>query len=169
MPQFSVNTIAEVSVALAGFSGLAAAFRTRQMRDWAEWERIWFWYILTWSLGSLLFALLPGVLDGLRVSPATSWVLCNVGLAAFILGAVGYGARRGLRLHRSGVSHPRAVVTSLALLPAIAAALLLVASLAASGPPAQGAFQLGLFITVGLACGSFFLFLQHPLSEQDTE
>jgi hypothetical protein len=165
LPQFSLDTIAEVSVALAGFSGLAAAFRTRSMRDWAEWERIWFWYILTWSLGSLLFSLLPGVLGGLGVGAAAAWPASNLSLGLFIAVGVAHGARRGLRLQRSGSVHPRGGLTSLALLPALAAVTLLLLSLLGIGSSPSGAYQLGLFVTLGLACGSFFLFLQYPLTE----
>ena len=165
MPEFSLNTIAEVSVTLAGFSGLAAAFRTRQMRDWAEWERIWFWYILTWSLGSLLFSLLPGIFGSLGVPPAAGWALCSLFLALFIAGAVGLGARRGWRLYRLGVLHPRVGITSAALIPAVFAVASLLLSLVGVGVPVIGAYQFALFVTLGLACGSFFLFLQHPLSD----
>ena len=165
MPEFSLDTIAEVSVTLAGFSGLAAAFRTRQMRDWAEWERIWFWYILTWSLGSLLFSVLPGVFGSLGVASAPGWALCSIFLALFIAGAVGLGARRGWRLYRLGILHPRSGITSAALLPAVGAIALLLLSLFGLGVPVFGAYQFALFVTLGLACGSFFLFLQYPLSE----
>ena len=165
LPQFSFDTIAEVSVALAGFSGLAAAFRTRRMRDWAEWERIWFWYILTWSFGSLLFSLLPAVLGGLGLAPSGAWALSSLFLALFILAAIGFGARRGSQLHRLGSFHPRWGATAAALFPAVGAAALLVCSVAGAGVSPLGAYQLALFVTLGLACGSFFLFLQYPLSE----
>ena len=165
MPEFSLDTIAEVSVTLAGFSGLAAAFRTRPMRDWAEWERIWFWYIVTWSLGSLLFSLLPGVLGSLGVGPPVGWTLCAVFLALFITAAVGLGARRSWRLYRLGVLHPGSGIVSAAPLSLLGAAALLFLSLFGVGPPISGAYHLALFVTLGWACGSFFLFLQYPLSE----
>ena len=165
LPQFSFDTIAEVSIAIAGFSGLAAAFRTRRMRDWAEWERIWFWYILTWSFGSLLFSLLPPVLGGLGLAPSGAWALSSLLLALFILGAVGLGARRGSQLHRLGSPHPRWGATAAAALPALGAAALLLGSVAGVGVSPLGAYQLALYVTLGQACGTFLLFLQYPLSE----
>ena len=141
LPQFSFDTIAEVSVALAGFSGLAAAFRTRRMRDWAEWERIWFWYILSWSFGSLLFSLLPAVLGGLGLVPSVVWSLSSLLLALFILASVGFGARRGSQLHRLGVLHPRWGTTAVALLPALSAATLLVCSVAGVGVSPSGVYR----------------------------
>ena len=165
LPEFSLDTIAEVSVALAGFSGLAAAFRSRTMREWMKWERIWFWYILAWSFASLLFSLLPAALGGLGVRPSSAWPLCNVSLAVFIAAAIGHGVRQGWRLHRIGVPHPQPLLTSAALLPAAAAVVLLLSSLAGFGPPPLGAYQYALFVTLGLACGSFLLFLQYPLSD----
>jgi hypothetical protein len=164
MPQF-LDTIAQVSVAIAGFSGLAAAFRTRRMRDWVEWERIWFWYILTWSFGSLLFSLLPPVLEGLGLAPSGAWVLSSLFLVLFILAAVGLGARRGAKLHRLGTLHPRWGATAAAALPALGAAALLLGSVAGVGVSPSGAYQLALFVTLGQACFSFLLFLQYPLSD----
>jgi hypothetical protein len=165
LPHFSFDTIAEVSVALAGFSGLAAAFRTRRMRDWAEWERVWFWYILSWSFGSLLFSLLPSVLGGLGLAPSVVWSLSSLMLALFILASVGFGARRGRQLHRLGAFHPRWGTTAIALVPALSTAVLLVCSVTGIALSPSGAYQLGLFVTLALACGSFFLFIQYPLSE----
>jgi hypothetical protein len=165
VPEFSLDTIAEVSVALAGFSGLAAAFRSRNMRDWAEWERIWFWYILAWSFTSLLFSLLPAALGGLGIASASVWLFCNLSLAVFIGAALGHGTLRGQRLHRAGVTHPQPLLTSVAVLPAVAAVALLLLSLAGLGPPPLGAYQFALLVTLGLASGSFMLFLQYPLSE----
>jgi hypothetical protein len=135
------------------------------MRDWAEWERIWFWYILIWSFGSLQFSLLPAVLGGLGVRPSGAWAFSSLFLALFILAAVGLGARRGRQLHRLGAFHPRWGATAAALLPAVGAAALLVCSVAGVGVSPSGAYQLALFVTLGLASGSFILFLQYPLSE----
>ena len=130
-----------------------------------EWERIWFWYILAWSFVSLLFSLLPAALGGLGFGPSTAWPLCSVSLAIIIVVAISHGIRRGWRLHRSGVAHPQPLLTSATLLPAVAAVALLLSSLAGLGPPPSGAYQYALFVTLGLACGSFLLFLQYPLSE----
>jgi hypothetical protein len=165
LPEFSLDTIAEVSVALAGFSGLAAAFRRKSMREWAEWERVWFWYILAWSFVSLLFSILPAALGGLGIGPSSAWLFCNVFLAISIGVAIGHGVLRGLRLHCTGLAHPQPGLTSAALLPAVAAVALLLSSVAGVGPPPSGAYQFALFVTLGLACGSFLLFLQYPLSE----
>jgi hypothetical protein len=164
LPLFSFDTIAMVSIALAGFSGLTAAFRSRPMQEWVEWERIWFWYILIWSIGALMFSLLPAVLGGLGIASSLVWTVCSVSLALFILAGLALGARRGIKLHGHGVFHPRWAATAATLLPAISAIALLFCSVAGVLVSPWGAYQLALFLILGQACGCFFLFLRYPLS-----
>ena len=63
-----LDTIAEISVALAGFSGLAAAFRKRQFSEWTRRERLALWQILNWSVYTLFFALIPSAVLNLDIA-----------------------------------------------------------------------------------------------------
>ena len=72
-----LDVIAEISVALAGFSGLAAAFRKRQFSEWTRRERLALWQILNWSVFTLFFALVPSALLNLGIAQDTTWRLMS--------------------------------------------------------------------------------------------
>ena len=63
-------TIAELALALIGFSALIAVFRGGSIQAWEPRRRLALWVIVTYGLAALYFALLPTVFRALRVS---SW------------------------------------------------------------------------------------------------
>lgn len=68
------STIAEVSVTLAGFSGLFFAFRQRTSQPASPEERRGLAYLLLTSLSAAVLSLLPLSLGSLASQPAT-WVV----------------------------------------------------------------------------------------------
>ncbi len=75
-------TLAEVAVALAGFSGVVTAFQTRG-RPWSRFDSVRLWNLLRFSLALLFFSLLPLAWLAAGESP---WVVCS---AVFGLTAAG--------------------------------------------------------------------------------
>lgn len=90
-------TCAEVSVALAGFIGIAAAFR-RQERGFALHDIASVRFVLEVSFTALFFALMPGVLWNLGVAEGTSWRLAAVLLGAWLVMLFVFQTRRRNRL-----------------------------------------------------------------------
>jgi hypothetical protein len=67
------STIAEVGVALAGFSGLLFAFKRHSGSFDSQAERFGVFYLLGASLSATVLALLPGVLGPVG-TPGVTWV-----------------------------------------------------------------------------------------------
>ena len=91
----SLIVIAEVAAALAGFSGIAAAFGRRQERPWTEVERARLSNLLNHSGIALFAALVPLVLalDG-GFTPE-HWRISSLFWAAFASIGIGLGVRSG--------------------------------------------------------------------------
>ena len=66
-------TLAELAVALAGFSGVVTAFQTRG-RPWSRFDSGRLWNMLRFALALLFFSLLPLVWLAAGESP---WVACS--------------------------------------------------------------------------------------------
>ncbi len=65
------HTLAEISVAITGFSSLIIIFRGSST-DWSRQDYLSFGYVLAWSIGSIFLSLLPIVLVefGMKLSAA---------------------------------------------------------------------------------------------------
>ena len=153
-----LDTIAEISVALAGFSGLAAAFRKRQFSEWTRRERLGLWQILNWSVYTLFFALVPGALLNLDIPQEAIWRLMSA--TAFIAITV-YAAAllvRSRRLTRGGEpaegwAYPLNSVVG------VSAAIGFLTNATGVVEPGIGLYQLALLGTLFIAAMSFINFL----------
>ena len=90
-------TIAELSLALAGFSGLVVGLRGMQTGEIQSQDRIGLSHILLSSGAALVFSLLPPVLVAAGIDTATAWKASSLALAVVILcatAAVANSARR---------------------------------------------------------------------------
>jgi hypothetical protein len=96
-----LDTLAELSLALIGFSALIAMFRGGSVHTWEPRPRIGFWIIIAYGLGALAFALLPSILRDLNVG---SWAPPVALLALFHLITISLFLRRHVRLNSAG--HP---------------------------------------------------------------
>ncbi|HEX5788345.1 MAG TPA: hypothetical protein VFY03_09210 [Woeseiaceae bacterium] len=76
----SLQTIAEIGIAFAGFSGLVIAFR-RKAGPLTAVHRYRLRILLTLAFGALFLALLPDVLASARIDPVTAWRVA-AGIAA---------------------------------------------------------------------------------------
>ena len=94
--------IAQIAVALAGFSGLIAAIRTAAPEGWHPrdvWSLSW---MLGASIGALLFALLPAWLALFGMDDARAYRIASALACAFTASFVGVMATSGRRLTRRG-------------------------------------------------------------------
>ncbi len=79
----ALSTLAEVAIAIAGFSGIVSVFGRRSVGQWSVAERARLTGLLIMSLTALLFCLLPFVLLSIPVSESTCWRFLSVLLAFF--------------------------------------------------------------------------------------
>ncbi len=78
------HTLADVAVAIAGFSSLAIVFRGRAS-DWREQDYLSLAFAMCWSIGSVFFALLPILLAQFEFTLTRSSQFGLFGLAAYML------------------------------------------------------------------------------------
>lgn len=140
--------IAQIAVALAGFSGLVVATRGASSSGWSPRD--------TWSLagmfgasiGALFMALLPSLLFFLRLPTEIVWMLASLFMSAFLVGFALTMALFCRKLTRSG-EPPRVRFFS------TAATLLLLACGCLAGLAALGTFGqavIGVFVLGLMAC-----------------
>ena len=74
------HTLAEVSVAVTGFSSLIVIFRGNLLQ-WSQQEYVAFAFVLSWSIGGIFLSLLPILLVEFEVEIAEA---SQIGLFSFI-------------------------------------------------------------------------------------
>ena len=83
-----LQTTAEVSVALAGFTGVVAAFGQRR-EQWSAADTVRFRVMLGTSLSALVFSILPIAVHHSGVEPSATWLISSSLLAShFVIMAV---------------------------------------------------------------------------------
>lgn len=136
-----LDTVAELSLALIGFSALLAMFRGGSVHTWEPRPRIGFWIIIIYGLGALVFALLPSILRGLDVD---SWVAPMALLALFHLITMSLLLRRHFQLNSAGHPTPNPLFwVSAALMGFGTAALLFVGMAGGLGGPTYRLYHVG--------------------------
>lgn len=97
------HTLAEISVAIAGFSSLIIVLRGSSS-EWRKQDYIGLGYVLGWSVGAIFLSLLPIVLGEFGVDVASA---SRVSLMALPTYMIGVGALLGY-IRRSLYSEPEA-------------------------------------------------------------
>ena len=80
-----LQTLAEVAIALAGFTGIVAALRSRTDESLTGYVLVRFRILLFASLAAVTFALLPFLCHYLGASPSATWSTCSAAVAAFMV------------------------------------------------------------------------------------
>jgi hypothetical protein len=80
-----LHTLAEVSVAFAGFSGVVAVFGRRDPSTWSVADRIRFSTLIEYSLFALFFCVLPSCLSTLHLPEEFVWCTASGFFAAYLL------------------------------------------------------------------------------------
>ena len=90
------HTLAEISVAITGFSSLIIIFRGSD-NEWNRQDYLGLGYVLSWSIGSIFLSLLPIVLVefGMMLSSASQVGLFSTPIYMFVAGSIlGYARGR---------------------------------------------------------------------------
>jgi len=85
-PEDALFSIAEISIGLAGFSGLVAAFVQHEGQSWRLDQKTRIVLLIVLSFGVIVSALTPYALSGISTSPALIW---GVPLVAFSVLCIG--------------------------------------------------------------------------------
>ncbi len=79
----TLRNFAEIGIAIAGFSAIASALRSRVSAAWPERDRLALVSLLETSALVVLFAIVPQVLHQILENERGLWVSSNLGYAAF--------------------------------------------------------------------------------------
>ena len=80
-PEATLSTIAEVSIALAGFTGVVAVLGSRRDHQWTPEERLQLRTLVETSMTALFLSFAPSVLGQVMSSETAIWRVAN-----FLLG-----------------------------------------------------------------------------------
>jgi hypothetical protein len=158
-----LSTLAEVAIALAGFSGVAVVFRLRGAQSWPPTELRVLWFLIGDSFLVLFFSLLPFPLALANWSQDALWGFCNALLGSwFIVGDV--LALRGERRDRVAqqlVTVP--VITPILYVMSIGALAMGIALWLSAWdvlvPRGQAVYVLGLITLLAFAALEFLFFI----------
>jgi hypothetical protein len=92
-----LQTLAEVAIALTGFTGIVMAFRGRTDESLPGYTLVRFRILLMASLAATGFALLPFFFHYIRLAPAVTWSICSAVVSIFMIAI----AVHDIRAHRT--------------------------------------------------------------------
>jgi hypothetical protein len=163
MNETILNTLAEVAITLAGFSGVVVAFRLRGAHSWSPTELRVLWLLIGDSFLVLLFSLLPFPLAIANWSNDALWGFCNALLGSwFIVGNLLalFGERRD-RLAQQLITVP--VITPIFYVVIVVAFAMGIAlwlsALDLLVPRGQAIYVLGLIALLAFAAVEFLFFI----------
>ena len=142
-------SIAEISVAFAGFSGIITAVVGRDGSDWDQGNLSRFRLMIFSSLSAIVAALLPFAF--LLNSENINWVWCVSLLGVYLLGFTIYWIRTLILARRNLNNYVSSLVSALAIL----ATLIQFIALAGFINPDLGIYFLGVFYLLIQTCIAF--------------
>jgi len=74
----TLETMAEIGIALTGFTGVVSVLEDRPRVGWAGPDRVLLVALLIWSLIAAIFGVLPGVLVKAGLEPHQTWRLATL-------------------------------------------------------------------------------------------
>ena len=163
MNESVLYTLAEVSVTLAGFSGVVVVFRLRGIHAWSPTELRVLWLLIGDSFLVLFFALLPIPLMLASWSQEVLWGFCNALLGLWFI-AVDLLVFRAERRDRAAGQHVTVPVITPILYALMFAALGVAIALLLSAwdyivPRGQAIYVLGLIVLLAFAALEFMFFI----------
>ena len=109
-PEDSLFSIAEISIGLAGFSGLVAAFVQHSGKPWRADQKTRIGLLIALSFGMIVAALAPYALSGVSTSPAVVWGAPMIGFSVLTIALLGHwivvSRRFGFKLQFPTLSVP---------------------------------------------------------------
>jgi hypothetical protein len=155
--------LAEVAVALAGFSGLVVVFRFQGVRRWSPMELRMLWLLIGDSFLVLLFSLLPVPLSLFGWSASLIWSVCPALLGTWFFLGSGLAIRgdRADRARGISVSVPAftPILSAVVVGSIVMGAALWLSVFDLGVPRGQGIYVLGLILLVAYAAVEFLFFI----------
>ena len=96
-PQDALTTVAEIAIAIAGFSGIAAVLGRHSEGEWAPVDVFRLRLLLRLSFAVVLFCFLPIVLSSASVAPKLTWAVSSGAWLAYFCTDLAFGIPRALR------------------------------------------------------------------------
>jgi hypothetical protein len=94
-------TLAEVGIALAGFSGIVAVLGGRAQGSWPDIDRLRLSILLQTSFSAVLWSFAPIVLFYAELDPPVTWSITSGSYALYLVIGVGYRIRQTRAIARS--------------------------------------------------------------------
>jgi hypothetical protein len=98
-----LSSVVEVAIGMAGFAGIVAAIRQRDIARWPREQRLLLQMLFAASAAAIAFALLPTLLDEAELPRSTLWRVVSGSLAVWF---ASIGAFRFNQARRSAVAFP---------------------------------------------------------------
>jgi len=83
-PTSALSTSAQIAVAIAGFAGVVAVFRSESIHDWGQVEKFWLRLLLVNSILPLAFSMVGLLSLAIAPDPGELWRWCS-GFAVLFL------------------------------------------------------------------------------------
>jgi hypothetical protein len=83
-PSSALSASAQIAVAIAGFAGVVAVFRSGSVHDWGPVEKFWLRLLLINSILPLAFSMVGLLLLTVTPGPTSIWRWCSAFAAAFL-------------------------------------------------------------------------------------
>lgn len=153
-------TIAEISVAFAGFSGVVVVMGRRSAGDWRTGETLRFWQMIEVSLTALVFSLLPIVFHHIGLPVAYTWASCS-GMLALVSGIqMGRAVWRTKKAARTDKSISLSFTTLFFLVGIVVVLLLIGNTLGIGFKRTLAPYLIGVFWQLCLGCVLFWRLLR---------
>jgi len=94
-----LSSAVEVAIGLAGFAGIVAAIRHRDLSSWVAQDRLLLRILLVASAMSVVFAWLPALLSEAGINAPALWQISSLVLFIWQISAWIYRGRQGRRLN----------------------------------------------------------------------
>jgi hypothetical protein len=147
-----LQTLAELSIAFAGFSSIVVIFRRREADEWTPEDAFRYRTMLLMSLAALFYSLLPAGIHYWEVPDAVVWRSSSAVLSIFLAFVSVSGLPIALRFAREGrISLGIALIAALFLFGA-----LLTQGFNLFGSPKPGPYITGVLVILASAGLSFF-------------
>ena len=167
-----LDTLANVAITLAAFSGVVVVFRVRGAHTWSPTELRVLWFLIVDCFLVVFLALLPPPLALFNWSPDTLWAVCSALLGSwFFVGnllAV-WGERRD-RAAKQWVTIPviTPIIYCIQLMALVMGIVLWLSVWDLVAPRGQAIFVLGLIVLLGIAAVEFLFFIG-LMAQQDRD
>ncbi len=163
MHEQSLDTLANVAITLAAFSGLVVAFRARGAHTWSPTELRVLWFLIVDSFLVVFFALLPLPLALFNLSADALWGLCSALLGSwFIVGNLValWGERRD-RAAQQLITIPvvTPILYGIYVVALVIGIFLWLSVFDLVVPRGQAMFVLGLIVLLAFAAAEFMFFI----------